>query len=168
MWAYIAATVASAVVSAKGAEQQGQAANAAAQYQAQVANNNAVIANQNADYAVRAGQAKGQQESMKGAANLGRLRAAQAANGIDINSGSDVDVQAGQAEVNQLNTENVIQNADLTAYGYRSQSGNFTAQSGLDTAEGENAEQAGQTAALGSLLEGASSVGGAYAKGKAP
>ena len=122
-------------VSAVGSIEQGQAQSNAATYQAQVAQNNAIIEQQNAQYAVEAGQAKAQATSLKGAATSGKLKTAQAANNIDVNSGSAVNVQQSQRETNELDPETVLNNAELQAYGYRSQAVNDTAQAGLYSAE---------------------------------
>jgi DNA-binding helix-hairpin-helix protein with protein kinase domain len=154
--------VAAAGVSAVGAVEGGIASKNAADYQAQVAANNSQIANQNATYAMESGEAQAANQSRKGAANLGQIKVKQAASGVDVNSGSAVDVQAGQRETNQLDTETVLNNSELQAYGYRTQSTNFQAQSGLDTMQGEQAEEAGYLKAGGDLLSGASGVGGKW------
>jgi len=151
-------------VSAYGAHQQGQAAKKAGAYNAQIAENNRVIAEQNAEYANRAGIAKAEQESLKGRVALGKIKAAQGASGVNIGSPSSTDVQEGAREANVLDVANVIQNAQLQAYGYKSQATNFQAQGQLAMLEGENAASAANTKALGTLLSGAGSVGGSYAK----
>ena len=58
-----------------------------------VARNNAAIAQQNANYARQAAAVKSGQVDQKTAAMVGAVRAAQAANGLDVNSGTDLDVQ---------------------------------------------------------------------------
>lgn len=154
--------VASAVVGAAGSISSGIAAKNAADYQAAVANNNATIAQQNAEYAMKAGYAQAENQSRKGAANLGRIKTAQAASGVDVNSGSALDVQEGQRETNQLDTETVLNNAQLHAYGYRTQATNFEAESKLDTMKGEAAQTASYFKAGGDLLSSASSIGGKW------
>ena len=69
---------------------------------------------------------------MKSAAASGRLKAGQAANGVDVNSGSAVAVQSGQRKAGLLDTATVANNAELQAYGYRSQAAGFNAQAGLE------------------------------------
>lgn len=128
-------------------------------YKATVARNNARQAEANADYAINAGIAKAEKSSLKSRAVVGRIKAAQAANNIDVNSGSAADVQASQRETGELDTETIMNNADLTAYGYRTQATGFEAQAGLDEAEGKQAKTASKFAAVGDLLGGASSVG---------
>lgn len=146
-------------VSAYSAYSSGQAQSANAAYQAQVAKNNQTTANQNAQYTIQAGEAEAAQASLKGRAQSASIKAAQAANGVDVNSGSAEDVQETQRETNTLNTSTVMNNAALRAYGYRTQATNFDAQSTLDTAEASQASTAGDLSAAGSLLSGASSIG---------
>lgn len=151
--------VAGAGISAVGTIEQGQAASNAASYQATVAQNNAIIANQNADYAVKAGEATAAATSMKGAATSAAIKTSQAANGIDVNSGSAAVVQASQREKNVLDTETVMNNAELQAYGYRAAATGYTANAGLDTLQATQAPIGADIAAGGNLLSAASSIG---------
>jgi hypothetical protein len=147
------------VVSAVGQVANGMASAANAEYQSQVAANNAQIARQNATYSIQAGQAKAQQESMKQAQTGGLIKAAQAANGVDVNTGSNVDVQTSQREKGVLDTETTVHNSQLQAYGYRTQATNFEAQSQLDSQQASQAEFGGILGATGSLLSSAKSTG---------
>lgn len=151
----IIGAVASAGGTMMGAMAQGQAAS----YQSQVAANNATIANQNAAYAAHAGAEQAQQKSMQGAAQEGAIKGAMAANGVDVNSGSAVDVDASARESSQLNTETTANNAQLQVYGYRAQATNFQAQSTLDSQEAAAAPIDGALGAAGSLLGNVSSIG---------
>ncbi len=172
------AGVVGAGVSAYGLVQQGQAAKeagaaqaASANYSAAVAANNAAIAEQNAQHAEQAGLAQAQAVSLKGAATSGRIKAAQAASGIDVNTGSAVDVQESQAEKNTLDTETVMSNAELQAYGYRTQGVGYKSQEELDLATGRQAPIAASFAASGDylkagggLLSSVSSVGSKWSQ----
>lgn len=129
-----------------------------ANYQAQVAANNATIARQNAAYASASGSEQATEESLKGAAVGGRIKASQAANGIDVNSGSAVDVQVSQREASKLDTLNVENNALLQAYGYKVQATNFDAEAKLDKTESSDAWIEGLTGGAGGLLGNASSL----------
>lgn len=151
--------VAGAAVGAYGKYQEGQATKTAALYQAQVAKNNAEIADTLASNAVATGRVKTENQSRKGAAIAGRIKAAQAANGVDVNSGSNVDVQQSQREQAQLDTETTMHNAELEGYGYRTRATNYQAEAGLDVMKGEQAEKAGEIGAVSTLLGGASSLG---------
>jgi hypothetical protein len=146
-------------VSAGGSILGGIAQGNAASYQAQVAKNNAIVENQKAEYATQAGEAQAAATSLKGAAAGGKVKAAQAANNIDVNTGSAVDVQASQRELSKLDTETVLNNAELQAYGYRTQAVSDTATAGLEEAEAEQAPIGGYISAGGNLLSSASSIG---------
>lgn len=132
---------------------------AEANYQAQVAANNATIARQNAAYASAAGSEQATEESLKGAAVGGRIKASQAANGIDVNSGSAVDVQVSQREASKLDTLNVENNALLQAYGYKVQASNFDAEAKLDKSESQDAWIEGLAGGAGGFLGNSNSLG---------
>lgn len=163
-WAIIAgvAAVGSAVVSASGAISRGNAQQDAANYQAQIARNNAISAERNAQYATEAGAEQGLIQSMKGASKLAAIKTKQAANGVDINRGSAVDVREGEAEGSQLDVQTIQHNALLKAYGYRTQAVSDEAQAGLDVKEGAADVTASRYEAVGGLLGAASSVAGKW------
>lgn len=148
-----------AAVSAGGAIEQGQATANAANYRAQVATNNATIAKQNADYAIEAGQVAAETQGLKGAAAGGALKAHQGASGVDINSGSAVDVRTSQREAAKLDAETVMNNAELQAYGYNAKATGFEAESQLDRLTADQAPIGAEIGATGSLLSSASSLG---------
>lgn len=129
------------------------------QYQAAIADRNAQIANRNAAYAAQAGEAKAQQEGLKNREILGRVRVAEAANGLDINSGSDLDVREAQRITGVEDVDQLRHNAMLQAYGYQTQSGNFTAQAAADRAGASNVTALEPLTAATSALAGLSSLG---------
>lgn len=159
------AGVVGAGVSAAGAVEGGQATANAANYQAQVSKNNADIAIQNAAYAEQAGVAKATAQGLKGAQVAGKIKTGQAAGNIDVNTGSALDVQAGQREASLLDTETVLNNSELEAYGYRSKAVSDTAQSQLETLTAEQAPIGADIGAAGSLLSSASSLGYKWSTG---
>lgn len=130
-----------------------------ANYQAKIAENNAQIAKQNSINATEAGQEEAQQASLKGAAVAGQVRAAEAANGVDANSGSNVDVQVSQRAESKLDTDTVMNNALLKSYGYRTQETSFLDQAAADKAEASSAPIMGAIGAVGSFFSNASSIG---------
>ena len=158
-----AAGIAGAGIKAMGDIEGGAATRSAATYQAQVAANNAEIAKRNANYAEEAGQAQANAISLKGAATAGRIKAGQAASGVDVNTGSAVDVQTSQRETSKLDTETILNNANLQAYGYRTQAAGFQAESELDLAKAKQAPIGADLAAAGGVLSSASSLGLRYA-----
>jgi len=138
----------------------GQAQAANANYQAQVAANNAKIQQYNQINAINAGRANAQQASLQNAARMAGIRGAIAASGIDPNSGSAVDVEQSQRETGELNTENVYHNAAIQAYGYQVAGYNDMAQSQLYSSEASQAPIAGVLGATGSILGSAKSFYG--------
>lgn len=155
--------LAGAATSAVGAESQAKATAAQATYQAQVAANNQIIANQNAEAAVAQGDVQAQNQSLQNAARVGGIIAAQGASGVDVNSGSNLDVQKSQREVGELDAQTIRYNAAQQARGFEEEAASAGGQAGLYNAEAAYAPVAGDIGAAGSLLGGASSVGAKYA-----
>lgn len=158
-----AAGLAGAGVNAYGQMQGAHANKENLYYQAQVAANNAKIAQQNAEQEIQTGETQVGIQGMKNRATLGATKAGQAASGVDVNSGSSVAVRAGESEVGALDAATIRSNAARKAYGFQVGAASDLAQSQLDIAGGKQASAAGSTAAIGSLLSGASSVGGKFA-----
>lgn len=152
------AGIAGAGVSALGTISGGEAQSANASYQAQVALNNQTIADQNANYAVEAGEVSASNQSLKNAAQFGRLKTSMAANGVDINSGSAVDVEKSARIEGDTAAATTLSNAELQAYGYRTQAANFGAEAGLETTEAGEATTGAEIGAAGGLLSSASGV----------
>ena len=142
----------------------------AAAYSAQVARNNAIISGYNATNAEEAGGVQAQAVSMAGAQNIAKIKTATAASNVDVNTGSAKNVQVGAREVNQLNTETVLNNANLQAYGYRMAAFSSTEQAGLETlaaseapTEASLAEEGGAESAGAGILGAASNIGFKFA-----
>jgi hypothetical protein len=152
----LAASVASAGLGVYGAIQQAGAQADAAAYQAQVARNNQIIAEQNATYARQAGAAQEAAQRMRTAALAGRQRAAMAANGFDVNSGSNLDIAGSAASLGEMDALTIRSNASRTAAGYSAQGRDLTAQAGLLDMQAANSNVAGTINAASSLLGGAS------------
>lgn len=155
----LALGVAGAAASAFGTIQSGMAAQSSANYQAKVAENNALIAQQNADYAIKAGNAKVAQEGQKSAERQAAIITGLAANGTDVNKGSALDVREGARKTGLLDEQTAANNAELQAYGYRTQKTSFEAQAGLERAQAEQAPIGAGLSAAGQLFNSASSIG---------
>ncbi len=152
----IATSIIGSGVSAIGALQGSRAQAAQGAYQAQVSANNAKIAQQNAALAIQTGEAKGEATSLKNRETMGTIRANQAASGVDVDTGSPVDVRTTQRELGNLATQTDIYNSQLQAYGYRSQQTNFQAQSQLYAYEAPQALTGAEIGAAGTALGSAS------------
>ena len=160
--ALLAVTALSAGVQAAGAIKQGQAQKAAADYQAQIATMNSQIAQQNANNATQVGEQQQINQQMKTRATVGGILAAQGANNLDVNSGSQLDVKTSAQEMGQLDALTIRNNASRQAWNYEVQGATDTAQAGLYNSEGSSDQLAGFLNAGSSLLSGASSVGSKY------
>lgn len=161
----IVSSVLGGFMGAAGTKQAGAASSAASYYQAAVAANNAKLAEQRADRALAAGRIETQAVGLKAAANLGAIKAEQAASGIDVNTGSAVDVQASARMLGKQAAEQTMINAQERAWGYRVQAQSEKAQAELDMMTGKNQLEAADTAAtaqqIGAL--GTGLMGGAKA-----
>lgn len=132
---------ASGVMGAAGAEQQGQSAAAAAQY-------NATIANQNAEVAKQQGIAAGEAQDRAARMKIGSMVASYGASGVDGGSGSPMDVLAQSVRMATLDSLTTQYNYALKAQSYRNQAG-------LDEANAENSLIAGDINATASVFKGA-------------
>src|SRR5690242_19657087 len=95
---------------------------------------------------------------------IGSQRAGLAANGVDINSGSAVDVQSTTAATGEADALTIRNNAARQAYGQQVQGLNYGNQATLDTAQGQWAQSAAGYQMAGSVLGAASSVGSQWTK----
>lgn len=147
---------------AVGAAQAGEAEAANARYQAQIAKNNAEYARRNAELATQEGDIEATAQGLKTRARIGTTKAAQAANGIDVNTGSAVDVRVSEQELGILDALTIRSNAARQAYGYQINAQDQTAQARLLKSQASQAKTSGYLDAFGTLLDGASSAGQNY------
>lgn len=136
----------------------GSASSEAARFRAQVAENNAKMYEQMATRVVQGGEVASDVEGLRTQQKVGATKVAQAANNVDVNKGSAVDVQAGVAQAGRVNQLTTLSNAQTQGYGYRVRAAQERAQAGLDVQEGSNAQTAGLIGAGSSLLGAASSL----------
>lgn len=147
-WAIIAAGTAAAgtALAAVGSIRQGQAAAGAANYNAQ-------LAEQNAQVAAAQGEAAAEAQRRDSQRNIGKALALYGASGVQTDTGSPSDVLADSARNASLDNLTIKYNAKLRAMG-------LEAQAGLDRANASNSESAGYLNATSTLLSGASRVAG--------
>src|SRR5215475_9180774 len=158
------AGLAGTAISAMGVRNQAEANAQAAAYQAQVAQNNAMIERQNEAWAGQAGAAKEAIQGMKNRAEVGTIKAKQGAAGIDVNTGSAAQVTTAAKELGVLDTATTRSNSAREAYGYAVAATGDVAQSQLLQTEAKNYQESATPAALGTFLSGASSVGSNWFK----
>lgn len=125
-------------------------------YQAAVARNNSILADNAAADATARGQVAEQQQAAAGAQLIGKEKATLAQNGVDVNSGSALDITTDTAGENKLDQLTILSNAERESIGYQNQAGSFNSQAALDTAAADNSSNFG--AGVGTALSGAGSV----------
>ena len=156
--ASLVGSVASAGVGAMGARSAADATASMDTYKAGVARNNAIIAERNAVAATDAGNVRAASNDMRTKNVIGSQIVAQAANGLDVGSGTNVNIQQSAKDLGHLDTLTILNNAAKNSAGFRTQGMNFKAESLLDESAAKNAETAGDFNVATSLLGGASSV----------
>lgn len=135
------------------------AANEAGKAEQRVADQNAAVARQQAEQAKQIGNIEEERQLRRVRAALGSQRAAIAANGLDVNSGTALDLQAETAGFGAADALNLRANALRQAWGFDVESVN-------QTNRGRAARTAGRNQAIGTLLTtGASMAGQAYSGG---
>jgi hypothetical protein len=154
-----AVAVVSGVMTAVSTVMQGQAAAAQAAYQAQVARNNQIIAERNAQDAEKRGDIAEDKVRQRTAAVLGHQRAQLAGQGAALDEGSPLDIQGDTATLGEFDALTVRSNYQREAYNDRIQGMNYEAQARLyDT----------KTDTLGSWLSAGGSILGGAAKAFSP
>ena len=140
-----------------GAKQSADAASDSARYQAQVARNNEIIAQQKATQAAQVGAVQAQARDYQNAAIYGALEAGQGASGIDIDSPSSTAVRRSQSNIGRLDTATTYSNALQRAQGFTAEGVGYKAQAGLQDMAASNAQAAGNIRMASSLVSGATS-----------
>lgn len=158
------AGVAGSVVGGVSSYQQGQQQQAYYNYQAQVAEENAKIAQNNAALERQQGIEESRLQRIKTAQAVGAQQTAMAANGIDVTQGTALDVIEDTAAMGELDALQTRYNYERKALQYEQQANNFTNQSNLDVIAGQNAYSAGKMNALASGLDGVSKAGSVASK----
>lgn len=127
-------------------------------YQSGIAQQNALIAKQNADYQRQVGGVEAQQAGMRERFQQGKITAGLGASGLDVNSGSARNVTEGQQGISTMEQGLIRSNAARRAYGFEVEAYNKTAESQLLTTAGSNARTAGFIGGASSILGAAGSV----------
>lgn len=154
------------IMGAQGARAQGSAASQMSMFQMGVAQMNARIARQNAEYADYQGEVKANKYGMEAAQRMGHIKAAQGASGLDVGSGSAKDVQASQGIVTSMDLNQIRANAAKAAYDYRTQAAGFAMEAMGDAFGAANAMRASRINAGTSIISAASSVADHWFQGR--
>jgi hypothetical protein len=156
--ASLGATAVGGLMQANAAKAQARSQAAASAYQAQIARNNALYAQQNATYTREKGAADAEINDRRVRAAVGAEVAQQGASGFDVNSGSPLDLRASTASLGRYDTLNIKNNAELNARAYDIEAKGQTANANLLQAQSASQKKAGTISYLSSLIGTASSV----------
>lgn len=148
-------TAISAVFSAKSAYDQGQAQAAAYNAQEKANEQNAAIAAKKAELAAVAGAKEERKVRQQGQQVMGAQRAAFAANGLDVSSGSPLDVLNDTSYQNEIDALTMRRNTANQVWGYQAEQTNYMNQASADKAAASNAKKAATMNMIGSLLTSA-------------
>lgn len=130
-WFAPAMMAATAVISAAGTVASAHASASQAAYQAQVARNNQIIANRNADDALKRASVEEDKVRQRTASIMGQQRARLAGQGAALDEGSPLDILMDTSRLGELDALTVRSAGDREAYGFRAQAMNFGAQARL-------------------------------------
>lgn len=146
------------IVQGNAQKEAGYAQSQMYQYQSGVAQINKEISKQNADWAYAVGERQAVQYGITAAQRMGAIKAGQSASGVDVNSGSAVDVRKSQKFIDDLSMGEIRTNAAKTAYDYQVQATSFDNQAKLYNMAAKNSAKAGEIAQMATFIGSASSV----------
>lgn len=125
--------------------------------------NNAKLMDFQGKEAIRMGEKEAQQRALQVKKLAGRQRAVAAAQGIDVDSGSALDISQETAGMGALDIATIRNNAWKQAWGFQVQATNLRSQANMTRIQGKyNARQTlitGGMKAAGSIMSGFSSAG---------
>ena len=127
----LGASVLGAGATAYGQYQATKAANKQAEYQSQVAANNAATAEMEAKYAEQQGERNAEAQRRKTAIMVGAQRARMGASGAVADTGSFLDIELDTAKMGELDALALRDEGQLAAWRSRVQGTNYRAQSKL-------------------------------------
>ena len=134
---------------------QGQKQNA--QFQSGMMEQNAAFKNQTANETINAGNTSADWQRVRTGQAVGTQRSVQAANGIDVNSGSSAQMQDDTAMLGELDALTIQNNAAREAYGLKVQAIQGYSNANATELAGKNAKQ---NSLMGGVVKGAGSFFG--------
>jgi hypothetical protein len=151
----LAAPLVSGVIGAVGAVASGMAQKNAAEYQAQVARNNAIAAENMRKYEIQKGLLDAEEQDRQNADLKGKQQAAMAASGFDMNEGTMREIGVSQTILGRTDSLRRAHAGELAGWKLQGQANNFRAEAQLAESKGKNAMLAGFIGAGSSLIGGA-------------
>ena len=160
----IVATVVSTTMGVVSSVQQGKAAQAQMNYQAEINRRNAAKAQANADDKRQEGIEESRMQRLKTLQKVGAQQAALAANGVDVSEGTALDIIEDTAAMGELDALTTRYNYEKQALAFESQADNFNNQSNLDVFAGQNAYSSGITNAVANGVNGLGNIASVSSK----
>lgn len=140
------------VMSIMGQQQQAKAQRDAANYNAKIAENNALIAERNVRKQQIEGARQEEEQRLKTLSLMGQQRAGYGASGFDVNMGSAVDVQANTAFFGQEDVLSIRAGSKAQEDRLHQQATDFSNKAIMDRASGRNAQRAANLASVGTAI----------------
>lgn len=150
--------VASTAVSAVGSIMAGNAQAASAEYNARIAGQNAIYAEQRAKDALERGQIEEERVRKEGTLVRKGQEARYGAANIDVGFGSPLDAIISSATQAELDALTIRSNAAREAEDYEKEAWNYRSGATLARMEGKAAKKAGVIGAFGSVLSGGAEI----------
>lgn len=144
------------VLGYSSAKQQAAAQARSAEYGAAVARNNQILAAQYAQAEKDKGQVLEDVKRQETAQRISGIRAAGGASGLDVNSGTSLDLQSDTARLGEFDALTIRDNAARAAYGYQVKGVDYANEATLDMMRASDAKAAGTLAAWSSVIGTAS------------
>lgn len=154
--------LAATVVSAAGAAASGIAASHQADYQAQVAKNQEMLASQQADIINQDAATKLSEKGQQDKALMGKMAAGMASSGLDINTGSTKSVLDSTQALSKVESRDIMKGFTMDWWNKKQQQISAQGESELQKSKSEMSMYAGAVGAGSSLLGGASKLNTEY------
>ena len=143
----------------------GVMAHDSAEYNAEMEENNAKIAQQNAQLAIDQGNEDERNQRLKTQQLIGQQRSAYGASGVVVDQGSAMQTVLDTTKMGEYDALTIRDNAKKQAWGYNTQASNFKSQAGIYQNSADNAWIGAVGGVGSSLLSGASSMIGGLPSG---
>ena len=149
-----------AAIAMFGAMNESSSQKAQAEYQSDIAKNNAIVSNYQAQDAAKRGRAAAQDHMQKVAQVKGQQVATLASRGIDIGEGSALALLQDTDAMGKRDTNQILQNSRMEKWGLDIQTGNYNATSDMYGSAADNINPL-----MDGLMAGAKSYMGAGGSG---
>lgn len=154
------------IIGGIGAKESADASASSYRYKAQVAMFNKQINEQNARWALDAGETSAMESGLKSRQEIAGTKVVQAASGFDVGGGTNEAVRDTQQEVAAFDQNVIRWDAKKTSFGYAAKAQANEAEANLDTMSASGAEKAGTIAMITSFLGAGSGVADKWTKGQ--